>query len=403
MPNVMAAKLVEERDSKMKFADDLANTAAADNRDLSGNELELITRSKDRVKAIDEQLVVLARESDLDEQSQQRLAKLAGATVGGAETQVQYRTAGAYLHDYLATIIGDGEKKQQATDRLRRYHRAASHITADNFSGVFPEAIVGPLTNTINADRPLVAALGTIPIPAGPSFRRPRLNDPNIATGVGPQAAQKDELVSQQFTITSDAVDLTTLGGYVNVAKQVLDWQVASMDTIVNQLAARYSYATERAAVTEMSLSTSHVPLAGTADSTAVIEAIYDAAGLVYTETGKLPTHLAAGPLGWARLGSLTSAQGVPVFPFLNPGNAQGSMGGPGTFQGNPVGLSLVVTPAITDDTFWVLNSTAMEVYEQVVGQLSVVEPSVLGIQVAYAGYVGYYRPAPDGAVHVSP
>jgi HK97 family phage major capsid protein len=403
MPNVMAAKLVEERDSKLKFADDLADGAAADNRDLSHNELELITRSKDRVKEIDEQLVVLARESDLDEQSQQRLARLAGATVGGADQQVQYRTAGAYLHDYLATLIGEGERKTQATDRLRRYHRAASHITTGEFTGVFPDAIVGPLTNTINADRPLVSALGTIPVPSGPSFRRPRLNDPNIATGVGVQAAQKDELVSQQFTITSDPVDLETRGGYVNVARQVLDWNVASMDTIVSQLAARYSYSTERGAVTEMSLSTSHVTLAAAADSAAVIEAIYEAAAMVYTETGKLPTHLAAGPLGWARLGSLTSTQGVPTFPFLNPGNAQGSMGGPGTFQGNPVGLTLVVTPAIVDDTFWVLNSTGMEVYEQVVGQLQVVEPSVLGIQVAYAGYVGYYRPAPDGAVHVSP
>jgi HK97 family phage major capsid protein len=401
MPDVMLAKLREERDAKLKFSDDLANTAAAENRDLSTNELELITRTKDRVGEIDAQVTVLARESTLDEQAQRRLAQLAGATVGG--DAVEYRSAGAYLNDVLGVIIGDGEKRTHAEDRLRRYHRAASHITTGNFTGTFPQAIVGPLINLINSTRPLVNAIGVNPVPSGPDFRRPKLNDPNIATGVGPQTNQKDELTSQPFTLTSDNVALSTLGGYVNVARQVLDWGVASMDVIVSQLAARYSYATERGAVTEMQRSTSTVPLAAGADSAAVIEAIYAAAGEVFTETGQLPTTLVAGPLGWARLGSLASADGVPTFPFLNPSNASGGGMSATSFSGNPVGLNLVVSPGVADDTFWVLNGLALEIYEQVVGQLSVVEPSVLGIQVAYAGYVGYYRPAPNGAVHVGP
>ena len=403
MANVMLQKLNEERDSKLKFAEDLSETAASENRDLSTNELEIITRSKDRVAELDSQIQVLARESTLDEQSQQRLAQLAGATVGGGDGAVQYRTAGEYLSDYLGAIIGEGDKRRQSTDRLTRYHRAAAHVVTDNFTGLFPEAIVGPLVNTINTDRPLVSALGTIGVPSGPSFRRPRLNDPDVATGVAPQTGQKDELVSKAFTITSDNVDLSTLGGYVNVARQVLDWGVASMDVIVAQLAARYSYATERQAVAEMQKSTSHVPLAAGAASDVVIKAIYEAAGLVFTQTAKLPTIMAAGPLGWARLGGLSSTQGVPTFPFMNPVNSQGSIGGPTTFAGNPVGLQLVVTPGITDDTFWVLNDLALEVYEQTIPALSVVEPSVLGIQVAYAGYVGFYRPAANGAVHVSP
>lgn len=401
--DVMIQKLHEERNAKIKFTEDLANTAASESRDLSTNELELITRSKDRVDEIDKQLTVLSRESNLDEQAQERLAQLAGATVGGSEAQVQYRTAGAYLSDYLSTIIGEGEKQADSRERLKRYHRAAAHVTTGNFTGMFPDTIVGPLINLINTTRPLVAALGVNGVPAGPSFRRPRLNDPNVATGVGPQGNQKDELVSQAFTLSSDNVDLTTLGGYVNVARQVIDWGVASMDVIVNQLAARYSYATERAAVTNMQLSTSEVTLAAGANAEAVIKAIYEAAGIVFTQTGQLPTTLAAGPLGWARLGSLTSTGGVPTFPFLNPMNAQGQMGGPTTFAGNPVGLNLVVTPGIIDDTFWVLNGLGLEIYEQVVGQLSVVEPSVLGVQVAYAGYVGFYRPAANGAVHVGP
>ena len=34
-----------------------------------------------------------------------------------------------------------------------------------------------------------------------------------------------------------------------------------------------------------------------------------------------------------------------------------------------------------------ILSSTALEVYEDRIGSLQVVEPSVLGVQVAYAGY----------------
>lgn len=402
--NVMLAKLRDEREAKIKLGEELANTAAAENRDLSTNELEIITRTKDRVGEIDEQVKVLARESTLDEAAQTRLAQLAGAAIGGA-SPVEYRTAGEYLHDYLQGIIGEGDKRSTALERIKRYQRAAQHVTTGGFTGVFPDAIVGPVINTINADRPLVAAVGVNPIPSGPSFRRPRLNDPDAATGAGMavQGAEKDELVSRAFTITSDNVPLKTIGGYVNVSRQLLDWGIASLDVVVNALAARYAISSEKAAVAEMQLSTSKVTLAAAAPPADVIEAIYAAAGMVYTQTGQLPTTLAAGPLGWARLGALSSTDGVPTFPFLNPVNSQGTIGGPTTFAGNPVGLRLVVTPGITDDTFWVLNTLGLELYEQQVGALSVVEPSVLGVQVAYAAYFGSYRPAPNGAVHVAP
>jgi hypothetical protein len=247
-----------------------------------------------------------------------------------------------------------------------------------------------------------MSAVGTIAIPGGPSFRRPRLVDAHIADGVGLQANEKDELVSHPFNVLSDSVDLSTLGGYCNVSRQTLDWGVASMDTIVNQLAARYAYATERALLNEIAKSTGKVTLAAGADAATTIEAIYTASAQLYAATGQLPTILAAGPLGWARLGSLSDAAGRQIFPFMAPSNAAGQSSAD-SFVGNPVGLRLVVTPAIVDDTFWVLNAASIEAYEQIVGQLSVAEPSVLGVQVAYAGYVGFYRPAPNAAQHIAP
>lgn len=414
MADAMLKKLEEEHRAKTTFIEELSTTALGESRDLTDNELELIKRSKDRILSINKQMDVLAVESELSESAVTALSRLGTAVTGQTQTTastgtgsaaggVEYASPGAYLRDYLGTLIGEGNFRNEAEDRLRRYHRAAAHVTTNNFSGVFPNSIVGPVINFINASRPLVSALGPIGVPNGPSFRRPRLEDLHMADGIGVQANQKDELVSQPFTMKSDSVDLVTLGGYVNVARQVLDWGVASMDTVVNQLAARYSYSTERAAITELQKSTGSETLAAGASAADTIEAIYNAASKVYDATGQLPTIFAAGPKGWARLGGLTDAAGRQVFPFMAPSNAAGTSMQADSFVGNPVGLRLVVTPGITDDTFWVLNSYALEVYEQVVGQLSVVEPSVLGIQVAYAGYVGFYRPAANGAIHIAP
>lgn len=402
--DALLKRLKEERESKVTFIENLTTTAVDEKRDLSTSELELIKRSKDRIGEIDGQLDVVAVDVQLSQDAQDRLAKLSGAVgAPSGPDSVDYVTAGAYLREYLTALIGDGPARTESETRLRRYHRAAAHVTTAQFAGIFPQAIVGPIINLINTSRPLVSAVGVTGVPSGPSFRRPRLVDPNVATGVGPQANQKDELASQQFSIQSDQVDLTTLGGYVNVARQVLDWGVASLDLIVNQLAARYAYATERAAITELAKSTGKVTLAtGTVASDVLQKAIFDAAAQVYSTTGQLPTILAAGPLGWARLGSTVDGAKRPLFPFLAPANAAGTADAT-SFAANPVGLRLVVTPGVTDDSYWVLNGFALEAYEQLVGQLSVVEPSVLGIQVAYAGYTGFYRPAPNGAVHLAP
>src|SRR4051812_25965104 len=276
MADSMLATLVDERKGKVTFIEGLTGTALEQKRDLSTNELELITRSQGRITELDAQINVLSKDVEMNAQAQERLQFLGRAVnsnTEGVKDAVEYRTAGAYLQDYLGSLIGEGERRSNSEERLRRYHRAAAHVTTANFAGVFPQAIVGPITNFINSSRPLVSALGTIAVPNGPSFRRPRLLDPNMATGMGIQTAQKDELVSQPFTMTSDTVDLSTLGGYVNVARQVRDWGVASMDVIVNQLAARYSYATERAALLEMQKSTGKVTLAAGADGPTLIKA----------------------------------------------------------------------------------------------------------------------------------
>ena len=48
------------------------------------------------------------------------------------------------------------------------------------------------------------------------------------------------------------------------------------------------------------------------------------------------------------------------------------------------------------------MSSAAVEVYEDRIGSLQVVEPSVLGVQVAYAGYYTWWLNAPGGVVKIA-
>jgi hypothetical protein len=80
-----------------------------------------------------------------------------------------------------------------------------------------------------------------------------------------------------------------------------------------------------------------------------------------------------------------------PLFPPYNPQNQQS----PGLFAsdygqgtvGSISGISVVVTAGFAAaKSLMVMSTAAAEVYEDRIGSLSVIEPSVLGVQVAYAG-----------------
>jgi hypothetical protein len=57
-----------------------------------------------------------------------------------------------------------------------------------------------------------------------------------------------------------------------------------------------------------------------------------------------------------------------------------------GSISGIPV-ICSPSYPVVTNHFGAVISTAAVEVYEQRVGALQVTEPSVLGVQVAYAGY----------------
>jgi hypothetical protein len=280
-------------------------------------------------------------------------------------------------------------------ERLEVFTRAAAHQKTTDNLGVIPDPIVGDVLNFIDAARPMVGWLGPRDMPSA-TWYRPKVTARTLVSSQGTAGAaadEKSELASQKMTISRLTGNAVTYGGYVNVSRQNLDFSSPQMlDAVVNDLAAQYAVQTEAALGVALIATTNHIELAtasgGTPTADHLTAALWTGMANVYTATkGQGRTALFVQPAKLGNWGSLF----VPVNPqnSQSPGfNAADFGQGPvGMVSGIPVFVSagLASAPATT---FGVLvNSAAVEVYEQRIGALQATEPSVLGVQVAYAGY----------------
>lgn len=395
-----------EAEEKQQMIATLQRAAFESGRDLNADEEEAITKAQERLGAINRQLDLMTRSAGVTREVRDRLATY--QPVSGRMTAPdvpKYRTAGELLFDTLHAEFGSSHDPGDREARTRYglvMQRAAQHMgttaeattpTAGGLAGLVVTPVVGPVISFHPSTRPFLTGIGVQPAPNAITFVRPRIIDPDFATGAGVQPLQKAELASKKFDIGIDTLNLVTVGGYLNVSQQLLSLQAGSLDIIVNQLTKRVNYQAESAAIAELAKSTAEVTLADDATAAEVITALWDAAALVVETTLEPPTWLAFGPRGWAKLGGVTDTAGRPLFPWLGATNAIGSMTVDGSVMVGPLGLRPILTPGITNTDLWMGNSYALEAYEYRFGVLEAVEPSVLGRQVAVAEALALYRP----------
>jgi hypothetical protein len=182
-------------------------------------------------------------------------------------------------------------------------------------------------------------------------------------------------------------VTARTIGGYVNVSRQDIDWtQPQIMDIVIADLAGQYAIDTEVLTCGDLTTAAPAGPTlpTGAIDPDALASALWTAAADVIFATA-----------GQGRIVAVTSTTLIgqigPLFPPVNPQDAQ-SAGMTTTalntgLAGNVAGIPIYVSGGMATDTILVLSTAAAEAYEDRIGSLQVVEPSVLGVQVAYAGY----------------
>ena len=189
------------------------------------------------------------------------------------------------------------------------------------------------------------------------------------------------------MTIAKQTVTANTYGGYVNVSRQDIDWTVPSiMDIVISDLALKFGTVTEAAlcAAAQTAAPTSTTIPTGAPTATALSAALWKAAGEVAIATA------GQGRIGFFIAPDQLSLWG-PLFAPVNPQNAQSPGFNAADYgsglMGQISGIPVYMTAGLAAGGMLVLSNSALEVYEDRIGALSVVEPSVLGVQVGYAGY----------------
>lgn len=403
--DAMIARLESELEERNAFIEGLiAGAQEANNgagRDLNSQEMELVGTARARIGALGEQLTPLRETSRIAIESRHRAREIndeiQGARRRGGHGDVEYRSAGAYISDFVRAELGNAD----VAERLEVFHRAAAHQTTGDNPGLLPERLLTPILGTLDFSRPLVTALGPQQLPSG-SWSRPKITQ---HTQVAKQTAEKTELASRKMIIGKVPLEGDTFGGYVNVSRQNIDWtQPQVIDIVINDLTNEYAFETEEEAGTILVAAAVAGPaLPATPTAADFSNALWAAAGLAFSGMWADRT-----PMGRLILAASPDMLGLfgPLFAPVNPQNAQSAGFNAGAFgEGaqTPIsGVTPVVSGALPVGTALVISSNAAEAYEDRIGALQVVEPSVLGTQVAYAGYFSLPVLHPTGIVKIT-
>lgn len=386
--DAMIRRLETELEERSAFANGVIERAQSAGRDLDERDKVALAETRDRITAIKDNITYLEDVNRSTAETQTRIRQFDNALVAtrgrGNLGGVEYRSAGQYVVDMYKSATGH----RDATERLDLYLRAADHARTTDETGVIPDPIVGPVIDFIDAARPIVNLLGARPMPYA-IWHRPLVTQHTAvgAQGVaGAASDEKAELVSQKLVIERVTGEAVTYGGYVNVSRQNIDFsQPEVMDIIIQDLAAQYAIETEAALGSALNaVGTSAVGYGTDPTGDTVAAAIWAAAAQVYTAVrgqGKLFIACATNVL--PTFG--------PLFAPYGPLNQQGQGFRAGNFaqgvMGQISGIDTVMSAGLPSGTAFLGSTAAIEAYEQRVGTLQIVEPSVLGVQVAYAGY----------------
>lgn len=301
--------------------------------------------------------------------------------------------------EYILAMKRGGHDFAQMNDNIQQVFAATGDVLVSDAAGVVPTPIVAPVYDDINPLRPIVNALGVRAMPeAGATFIRPYVK---VHSAAGEQSTELSALSTADFEIDDIVVTKKTFGGKLVLSEQVIDWSSPSMiDQAITDMAGQYALATEKYVVDQMAAAvtnTQEVQLASYTDEEEFITDLYLAASSIASTGNYLPNALVVAPGIWAKLGALVDSTGRPLFPQASPLSGLGNLpGGVTSFNGNPLGLNLVVSNQIgtqavgnkdANEYYWLLNTRGIEVYEQYKGFLRDETPGTLSVTVAVRGY----------------
>jgi hypothetical protein len=288
---------------------------------------------------------------------------------------------------------------EYAASKRTALQAAAGDVLSSDTPGLLSTVVLGPLVQDLNFLRPVVNAVGARAYPDNgqqKTFIRPTIT---THTSVATQSTELSAVSATTMVIASNSVAKTTLAGQVTLSVQDIDFtSPAAMQLILNDLMGEYMISSDNLAADNLlTAATSSGVWDGTVAD--LLKSVYDSAVDISNGRNWTPTHMFVSPDVWGQLGQLADTTGRPVFPFIGAGltgqnalgNAQAS-----SWNGNPLGLQLVVDSNFAAKTMVITRvgqgqGDAFEFYESIRGLMSVEQPSVLGRNMSFHGYVSTF------------
>lgn len=315
-------------------------------------------------------------------------------------------SAGEFMAAYH--IGGDTFKNMNAAvaeysaSKRTALQAAAGDVLTTDTPGLLPVPVLGPLVQDLNFLRPVAEAVGMRAYPdSGQSKTFVR---PTITTHTS--VASQSELAAASATtmvIASNSISKTTLAGQVTLSVQDIDFtSPAAMQLILNDLMGEYMIASDNLVADNLLAAATS---SGVWDLTVadLLKSVYDSAVDISNGRNWTPTHMLVSPDVWGQLGQLADTTGRPVFPFIGAGlTGQNALGNAtaASWNGNPLGLQLIVDSNFAAKTMVITRigqgaGDAYEAYESIRGLMSVEQPSVLGRNMSFHGYVSTFAAIP--------
>ena len=283
------------------------------------------------------------------------------------------------------------------------FQAAAGDVLTTDTPGLLPVPVLGPLVQDLNFLRPTADAVGMRAYPDSgqqKTFIRPTIT---THTDVGVQSTELTAVTAQTMVIASNSVAKTTLAGQVTLSQQDIDFtSPAAMQLILNDLMGEYMISSDNLVADNLLTAASS---SGVWDGTVadLLKSVYDSAVAVSSGRNWTPTHMFVSPDVWGQLGQLADTTGRPVFPFIGAGlTGQNALGGGNatSWNGTPLGLQLVVDSNFAAKTMVITRvgqgqGDAFEAYESIRGLMSLENPSVLGRNMSFHGYVSTFAAIP--------
>lgn len=400
--DAMIRRLEKELEERNSAAQGIIANANDAERDLNDAEKETLSSLEGRMGELQTQIQQLESTAEAATQVATRMKQLDQALTTArrvGEADIEYRSAGHWALDSYKAALGD----RAAAERLEVFHRAAAHQKTTDNLGVVPDPIVGSLVSFIDAARPLTTVIGPQALPSS-TFYRPKVTQGTtvaVQGSAGAASDEKAELVSQKMTITRLTATAVTYGGYVNVSRQDIDFSSPQiMDIIINDLASRYAIQTEAAVGTALDGSTATAVGYGASPTAATIRAaLWAAAGDIYIGTaGQGRVVLALAPDRLEVFGPLFT----PIVSVSQTGDGLSAGDYASGLVGAVAGIPTYMSAGLASTKAFLFSTAAIDVFEQRVGTLQVTEPSVLGVQVAYAGYFTPLRLQDTGIIELT-